>query len=233
MLVSPQAKELQEESDVCLTFSVLLATGLPILSTLRAAGASCDRLTPCFQIMHDEVRDGGSLTDGLDKADQQVGTPYFPPFVRQLIDVGEHVGDLDKTMMWASQLLARLADRVQAGTEVPATEVGRLVSYKMLATLIGAGLGPLRSFEIMEANAAYPGISCWANISGQLHGGVKWIKDGAEWTKALAAYPKDFPEPIVDSLRQAITEGQLEAKFNELVAHLETVAFGAPFSVRL
>jgi type IV pilus assembly protein PilC len=82
--------------------SVMLASGLTLLESLRTAAAQSSPLMRATLIdLAEQVQEGRSLTEALDRH------PWMGRMVRQLIEVGEQTGILDVVLDRAAEALER------------------------------------------------------------------------------------------------------------------------------
>jgi type IV pilus assembly protein PilC len=73
------------------TFGVLVRSGVPMLTALEVVKETAGNaiLSKAVEAVHEEVRQGGTISKPLSKE------PLFPPMVVQMVAVGEETGKLD------------------------------------------------------------------------------------------------------------------------------------------
>lgn len=115
----------------CRTLSLLLTNGIPILSALEIIIPTVDNLALGRQLkkVTEGLRGGNQFAVGLKSS----GRKYFPPFMSNLIAVGEESGRLDET-------LAEIANSYERETD-EMIKIGLSLVEPALILIMGAVVG--------------------------------------------------------------------------------------------
>ncbi|MDD3179679.1 MAG: type II secretion system F family protein [Opitutaceae bacterium] len=111
------------------TLGTLLASGVPILPALLLTRETIanTRIREALTLVHDRVREGGSVADPLDSV------RIFPPMVVGLIEVGEHTGRLPAMLDKIADTYDEEVDNAVAGL----TSLIEPVIIVLLAVVVG------------------------------------------------------------------------------------------------
>ncbi|MBI2870632.1 MAG: type II secretion system F family protein [Candidatus Omnitrophica bacterium] len=119
----PVAGELARKSDLAglgRTLGTLLGSGVPILSALQVSESTLSNEYARHELkaVHGEVAGGAALAESLGRH------PFFPPFVTNLVNVGEEGGQLERSL-----------DRIAAAYEREARR-----TLEVLTSLLGPAM---------------------------------------------------------------------------------------------
>jgi type II secretory pathway component PulF len=93
------------------TLSLLISSGVPVVSSLETAGSILDN-----QVLKLEIQKfKGQITEGSSFSQCLRGSKLFPAFVTNIVAVGEEGGDLEKSLLRISEVYAKDVDRSLKG----------------------------------------------------------------------------------------------------------------------
>lgn len=196
---SEKYQALIEEAMALRTLSAFIAEGVPILQALRTTQMAWNRFGPTLLSMHNYVRDGDSLTSGLEVAH---GPTSFQNFVPLLIDIGEEAGEVDTTLMVASDSVFMIARMVERETEDIPERLARLeksLDYRALALLVKVGIPLFRSVWILAHSTKSKLKPSWHKVMGPLLGPAE--DKPIDWEKQIRE-AKTF-----ETLTEALEDG--------------------------
>jgi len=182
----------KDESMVWDMLGIMINSGVPILQAFAILKDTFPEYSKPIQTMHDEIKEGNMLADGIKLSQQDPSCVRLHPNAPAYIYHGEETGTLPTMCFKLRDLITEQYDLSKK--PYSPEERGKIQFYTQLADLCDARFPLLRGLKELSKNTEYPS----KNVIGELE---EMIEAGNNFTESLSHYPKIFTKFELNMVR--------------------------------